>query len=178
MNCLYNRMYRNLVGCLKSNRIDGKGFRIYTSSRAQNEDNRRLIELLVQAFGSSIIPIAGAFYIHTTTKVETKARVQTIDDLIKANKESSEKRIQATNDLIKANKESSEKRIQAIKETTEKEIQAANDLIKANKETIEKGIQVTNDLIKEFKELSIEMIKAYEANIQNLILKNGSATSK
>jgi len=135
-------MYKNLVRCLKSNRIDGKGFRTYTSSRAQNEDNRRLIELLVQAFGSSIIPIAGAFYIHTTIKVETKARVQTIDD------------------LIKANKESSEKRIQAIKETTEKRIQE------------------TNDLIKEYKELSIEMIKAYEANIQNLILKNGSATSK
>ena len=133
-----------------------------SSGSTQNEGNRKLLELSLQAFSSTIMPAIGIYYLYTVSKEDTNTKVQSNDSLIKANKETAEKEIKAIKDLINANKDL----INANKEMVEKEINANKDLINANKEMVEKRIKAN-------KETSIEMIKAYGANIENLILKKG-----
>ena len=125
------------------------------SGSTQNEGNKKLVELSLQAFTSSIMPAVGVYYLYTVLKDDTDTKVKSNDSLIKANKEMVEKEINANKELIQANKEL----IQANKEMVEMEINA-------NKEMVEKEI-------KAIKEMSVEMIKAYGANIENLILKKG-----
>ena len=153
--------------CLRKTNI--KKFRTSATSSSdstQNEGNRKLLELSLQAFSSTIMPAIGMYYLYTVLKEDTNTKVQSNDSLIKANNETAEKEIKAIKDLINANKEMVEKEINANKEMVEKEINTNKDLINANKEMVEKEIKAN-------KETSIEMIKAYGANIENLILKKG-----
>lgn len=125
------------------------------SGSTQNEGNKKLLELAVRAFSSSIMPAIGVFYLYTVLKDETDAKVKSNDSLVNANKELAAKDFNTIKDLINANKEL----INANKEMVDKEI-------KANKEIAENEIKAN-------KEISVEMIKAYGANIENLILKKG-----
>ena len=151
-----------------------------SSGSTQNEGNRKLLELSLQAFSSTIMPAIGIYYLHTVLKEDTNTKVQSNDSLIKANKETAEKEIKAIKDLINANKEMVEKEINANKdlinankEMVEKKINAIKDLINANKDLINANKEMVEKEIKANKETSIEMIKAYGANIENLILKKG-----
>jgi len=172
------------------------------SGSTQNEGNKKLLEVAMRAFSSSIMPSVGVFYLYTVLKDETDAKVKsndslinankelaakdfnTIKDLINANKETVEKEIKANKELINANKElinANKELINANKEMVEKEIKANKEMvekeIKANKEIAENEIKANKEMvemeIKANKEISVEMIKAYGANIENLILKKG-----
>ena len=189
MNSLiYNLIYKNRFCLIRNNKINFKELRTNATSfsgSTQNEGNRKLLELSVQAFSSTIIPAVGMYYLYTILKEDTITKVQSNDSLIKANKEIAEKEIKAVKDLINANqdlinankdliianKEIVEKEIKAIKEIAEKEIKAAKEIAENEIKAIKDLIGANKDLIIANKEMSIEMIKAYGANIENLILK-------
>ena len=170
-----NRLIHKIRVCVRK-KIIAKEFSTNATSfsgSTQNEGNKKLLELAVRAFSSSIMPADGVYYLYTVLKDDTDTKVKSNDSLIKANKEMVEKGINANKELIQANKEMVEKEINANKEL----IQANKELIQANKEMVEKEINANKEMvekeIKAIKEMSVEMIKAYGANIENLILKKG-----
>ena len=154
--CLRNKIIATYM--YKEFRTNATSF----SGSTQNEGNKKLLELAVRTFSSSIMPAIGVFYLYTVLKDETDAKVKSNDSLINANKELAAKDFNTIKDLINSNKE-----------MVEKEIKANKELINANKEMVDKEIKANKELIKANKEISDEMIKAYGANIENLILKKG-----